>query len=357
MPRWRAEFRLDLCLGYVEGGRLRAAEPLIELLLSSELDDLRRLTVLQTAGLHEMGTDSLDSAEEFLANATEIAARYQSAQETGFQARLLAELSRRQGDIDTAIKLIDEALELQLAGDNLTYTRESIVEKVRIARACFDFGRDDAEEVIAHSTTLVEEFDGTGKANEAMRSLMELELTSINESLDPGAAAVSIELLESSGYLYEAGQARLLLVEHLVVGQSTDRAVLVAALTELNEIAVSNGMKWIAQRAVSLAKVARVVLATSEDSEPMGVERAKPEYPHHLTGREVEVMSLLAEGLTNKTIGERLFVSPRTVGTHISNLLAKLGVSNRGEAAAAFHRLGLAEIIDLRDPVEVGQLT
>jgi hypothetical protein len=39
------------------------------------------------------------------------------------------------------------------------------------------------------------------------------------------------------------------------------------------------------------------------------------------------------------------------VGTHISNLLAKLGVSNRGEAAAAFHRLGLADVIDLRDPV------
>ena len=63
-------------------------------------------------------------------------------------------------------------------------------------------------------------------------------------------------------------------------------------------------------------------------------------------------MSLLAEGLTNKAIGERLYVSPRTVGTHVSNLLAKLGLGNRGEAAAAFHRLGLAEAIDLRDPVE-----
>ncbi len=64
-------------------------------------------------------------------------------------------------------------------------------------------------------------------------------------------------------------------------------------------------------------------------------------------------MSLLAEGLTNKGIGERLFVSPRTVSTHISNLLAKLHVGTRGEAAAAYHRLGLAEVIDLRDPKTV----
>jgi len=102
-PRWRAEFRQDLCLGYVEGGRFSEAVPLLEELMGSKLDDLRRLTVLQAAGLHALGRGALDEAGTFLADANAVAERYQSAQETGFQARLAAELARRQGDPGRAL--------------------------------------------------------------------------------------------------------------------------------------------------------------------------------------------------------------------------------------------------------------
>jgi DNA-binding NarL/FixJ family response regulator len=53
-----------------------------------------------------------------------------------------------------------------------------------------------------------------------------------------------------------------------------------------------------------------------------------------LTGRESEVLALMVEGLNNTEIARRLSVSRSTVKTHISNILAKLGVSNRIEAAA-----------------------
>jgi DNA-binding CsgD family transcriptional regulator len=60
-----------------------------------------------------------------------------------------------------------------------------------------------------------------------------------------------------------------------------------------------------------------------------------------LSPREREVLGLIAEGRTNREIGERLFISQKTVGVHVGNILGKLGVSGRVEAAAVAIRLGL----------------
>jgi DNA-binding CsgD family transcriptional regulator/tetratricopeptide (TPR) repeat protein len=62
-----------------------------------------------------------------------------------------------------------------------------------------------------------------------------------------------------------------------------------------------------------------------------------------LSGREREVLALVAQGRTNREIGERLFISQKTVGVHVGNILAKLEVSGRVEAAAVAIRLSLTE--------------
>ncbi|MFX4291459.1 helix-turn-helix transcriptional regulator [Streptomyces bohaiensis] len=60
-----------------------------------------------------------------------------------------------------------------------------------------------------------------------------------------------------------------------------------------------------------------------------------------LTARERDVLSLVAEGRSNRQIAEALYIAPKTASVHVSNILAKLEVSSRGEAAALAHRLRL----------------
>ncbi|MGH2530727.1 MAG: sigma-70 family RNA polymerase sigma factor, partial [Thermomicrobiales bacterium] len=62
---------------------------------------------------------------------------------------------------------------------------------------------------------------------------------------------------------------------------------------------------------------------------------------HRLTAREIEVLKLMAEGMTNREIADALFISYRTVTTHFSTILGKLGVESRAEAVAAAIRQGL----------------
>ena len=59
--------------------------------------------------------------------------------------------------------------------------------------------------------------------------------------------------------------------------------------------------------------------------------------------RERQVLALVADGRTNRQIAETLFINEKTASVHVSNILSKLGVANRGEAAAVAHRVGLAD--------------
>ncbi len=66
-----------------------------------------------------------------------------------------------------------------------------------------------------------------------------------------------------------------------------------------------------------------------------------PAHPHGLTAREVEVLRLVAAGRSNREIGSALWISAKTASVHVSNILGKLDVRSRGEAAAVAHREGL----------------
>ena len=71
------------------------------------------------------------------------------------------------------------------------------------------------------------------------------------------------------------------------------------------------------------------------------VRNREPAAPLGLTAREFEVLRLVTAGRSNPEIAAQLFISPKTASVHVSNILAKMGVTSRGEAAAAAHRQGL----------------
>ena len=81
------------------------------------------------------------------------------------------------------------------------------------------------------------------------------------------------------------------------------------------------------------------LLAELDAVHPSAAASGTAETP--LTPREVEVLALVAQGLTNGQIGRQLFISTKTVSVHVSNLLAKLGAAGRTEAAAIARRRGL----------------
>jgi DNA-binding NarL/FixJ family response regulator len=72
---------------------------------------------------------------------------------------------------------------------------------------------------------------------------------------------------------------------------------------------------------------------------PVSPEEAFPE----LTSREVEILDLIAQGHTNAKIAARLFVSPRTVGNHISHIFTKLQVADRAHAIIRAREGGLGK--------------
>jgi DNA-binding CsgD family transcriptional regulator len=74
-----------------------------------------------------------------------------------------------------------------------------------------------------------------------------------------------------------------------------------------------------------------------------GAHRPPARNPDALSARELEVLRLLAQGRTNREIGQALFISEHTAANHIRNILRKTGCANRTDAAAYAHRHGLVE--------------
>jgi DNA-binding NarL/FixJ family response regulator len=127
-----------------------------------------------------------------------------------------------------------------------------------------------------------------------------------------------------------------------MVGKGASRLDASKVLRESHAVAAGLGAKPLLREIDLLAERARLDLAapTQATSGPdAGIAGELG-----LTAREVDVLTLLARGYTNREIAQTLVISVKTASVHVSHILQKLGAANRREAAAVLHRLAPLEL-------------
>ena len=150
------------------------------------------------------------------------------------------------------------------------------------------------------------------------------------------AAAVAWERL---AYPFEAAYAHFRQAEALLAGGQHHKQA-ESVLRPAHQTAVGLGATPLRRQIELLAQRGRLRLEDHADT-AQAPAAPSPAASLGLTRRETEVLGLLAEGRTNRQIGQALFITEKTASLHVSHILAKLGVAGRGEAAAVAHRLGL----------------
>jgi len=172
---------------------------------------------------------------------------------------------------------------------------------------------------------------------------VEAEWTRVARPSDPGRWAEAAGAWDELGCPWPAAYTRWRLAEALLE-RGVPREEAAEALRQAWATAHRLGASPLLGEVELLARRARIAVAPEPVAAAASSPAAQPAAPGDrlgLTPREREVLAWVAEGRTNRQIADALFISDKTASVHVSNILAKLGVANRAEAAATVHRLRL----------------
>ncbi len=156
------------------------------------------------------------------------------------------------------------------------------------------------------------------------------ELARAAGSPDPEGWATTTSAWDRMRMPYHAAYTRFRNAEALM-SATDDRTQISLLLTEAHAVVASLGARPLQGLIEAFARRARVDVGLTDVASE----------GHGLTAREREVLATLSTGATNRQIASTLFISEKTASVHVSNIIRKLGVSNRGEAAAFAYREGM----------------
>lgn len=172
----------------------------------------------------------------------------------------------------------------------------------------------------------------------AFAATVRAELTRMHGRRDPAPWREAVTAWDETGDPYHAAYCRWRLA-HALLASRAGRRDARAALTIADNAATRLGARPLGRVLSSLAAAAKIHLAADHGSDGPSIVADELGFTH----RELEILPHLVAGRTNAEIAETLIISPRTVGVHVSRILAKLGAARRTEAADIARRRGLVQ--------------
>lgn len=198
----------------------------------------------------------------------------------------------------------------------------------------------EIERRVAPLADLVQDAVGTSGGDQrsaALGGMCRGELDRIHATLQAGTWDLAADAWEEAGRPAPAAYARFRSAEARLAAR-TERASVVALLRDAYAAADQLGATPLRSALERLARHARIDLTRIDRGDG---DTARD--PLGLTDREAEVIRHVAAGRSNQQIADALFITRKTASVHVSNILGKLDVSNRVEAAAIAQRLGLVD--------------
>ncbi|WP_426571378.1 helix-turn-helix transcriptional regulator [Aquihabitans sp. McL0605] len=323
-------------------GRYDQAEGLLSNLGDRALGSCESGPPIQRMAL-DIRRGDLDAADRQRLVLDDMTAPFSDVQVRGGFHLLCAELAAERGRPEEADTEIEQALALAATTDDHQFSLQMCAVGARVIADQFVHGRSDGRPV--DRTKL--ELRAEGMADEAGRLLAAcadrggevtarlrgLEMTARAERSrtgepDPAPWAEAAAQWEQTSDRYDLAYCRWRQAEAHLAGRS-NRSAAAECLRAAAEISREIGARHLTDEIEALARRARIALFDAE----VAVDRsATVASDLGLTPREVEVLALLAVGSTDREIADQLFISKKTASVHVSNLIRKLGVSNRVEA-------------------------
>ncbi|WP_281258294.1 helix-turn-helix transcriptional regulator [Actinomadura mexicana] len=236
---------------------------------------------------------------------------------------LEANIAFAEGRPEAALAALDPVLEHTGMPDDARYAWPALIVG---AAACGELG-GAAEDRLRRLEERAAGLVTSGPLQHAHCLTFSAELARARGILDRAAWEEAAAAWEALGNPYHRARALSRTAEAALAAGDHEAAT--AALHTAAALAGGLDARPLAERVADLLRRTRMP-RRGEASAPLG-----------LTPREFEVLRLVAEGRSNRDIAEALFISVKTASVHVSNILGKLEVASRGEAAATAHRLAL----------------
>ncbi len=294
----------------------------------------------------------LDAATSYLRIVDERSRGLEDVQFRGDFHMLRASLALDEGRTIDAFDDIQRALTLTVATEDTFYAPQmcalgvrALADRLEQVRATGSHTDVDAEELRGLAAALAERADsalapmgsgGTGLPQPRAYSLTCRAEEGRLHGSDPSSWGVAARAWEDLSQPYQVAYCRWREAEARLRTRG-GRSSAVDSLTTAYRIAVDLGADALLVRIGQLALRARIELDTEVADPPPSPAVSKL----GLTARELEVLGYLAAGRSDRQIAEELFISKKTASVHVSNILRKLGASNRIEAGEIGQRVGL----------------